>query len=147
MIIINAPTVVPIALAIAAPNIPHPKEDEEVIKNDVQNGSHYVAHHGKLGDPSRRRKNIPELSRAVNTENGTNHNIYSTASGVRRSEPPKRCTTCGANEQNSVEVHISNSEDTAMDCVMLMRAAFTFPCDKWMELQQMLLHQTSVRCP
>ena len=87
----------------------------------------------KLGDPSRRRKNIPELSRAVNTENGTNHSIYSIASGVRRSEPPKRCTICGANEQNNVEVLISNSEDTAIDCVILMRAAFTFPCDKWID--------------
>ena len=96
---------------------------EDVYKRQL----HIMA---KLGDPSRRRKNIPELSRAVNTEKGTNQSIYFTASGVRRSEPPKKCTTCGANEPNNVEVHISNSEDTAIDWVILMRAAFTFPCDK-----------------
>ena len=87
----------------------------------------------KLGEPSSRRKNIPELSRAVKAENGTNQRLYSTAKGSSRSEPPNRCTTCGANRQNRVEVHISNKEDTTMDCVMLIRATLGLLCDKWME--------------
>ena len=42
----------------------------------------------KLGEPSSRRKNMPELSRAVKAEKGTNQHIYSTAKGLSRSELP-----------------------------------------------------------
>ncbi len=87
----------------------------------------------KLGEPSNRRKNIPELSKAVKAEKGTNQSMYSTARGSSRSEPPNRCTTWGANRQNRVEVHISNREDTTIDCVMLMRATLGLLCDKWIE--------------
>ena len=84
----------------------------------------------KLGEPSSRKKNIPELSNAVNREKGTNQSMYSTANGVSRSDPPSSFTTCGANEQNRAEVHISNKEDMTTDCVMLIRATLTFPCDR-----------------
>lgn len=76
---------------------------------------------------------MPELSRAVKAEKGTNQHIYSTAKGLSRSELPNRCTTCGANRQNRVEVHISSREETTMDCVMLIRAVLGLLCDKWME--------------
>ncbi len=86
----------------------------------------------KLGEPSSLRKNIPELSNAVNREKGTNQSMYSTANGVSRSDPPSSFTTCGANEQNRVEVHISSKEDMTTDCVMLIRATLTFRVtDEW----------------
>ena len=54
---------------------------EDVYKRQL----HIMA---KLGEPSSLRKNIPELSNAVNREKGTNQIMYSTANGVSRSDPP-----------------------------------------------------------
>ena len=49
MIIINAPTVVPSGTGNSCTeHAPTERKDEQVIENDIQDGSYYIAHHGKV---------------------------------------------------------------------------------------------------
>ena len=78
-------------------------------------------------EPSKRTKNIPELSKALNTRKGKNQYIYSTAKGNRRSELPNHTATCGANKHTTPHSTAKNKEEITTACVTLIRAVFNFP--------------------
>ena len=76
---------------------------------------------------------MPELSSALNTRNGTNQYMYSTAAGSSRSELPSRRATCGARRVTVPHSRARNSDETTTACVTLMRATLGLPWARWME--------------
>lgn len=76
---------------------------------------------------------MPELSSALKGRKGTNQYMYSSTSGMRRSELPSSRAAPGANRQITRLYATRSSDETTTACVTLIRAVLTFPCARWID--------------